>query len=75
MNETLQDLERKRQAVVFDFDNLYETETREQAERTIKQLKNDLGEYKQLYNYEVERNKSLKTQLEFLKKIKTIKIN
>ena len=60
MNETLRDLETKRAAVIFDFDMLYETEEREQTKRTIRELKNDLAEYKQLYNYEVEQNKELK---------------
>lgn len=60
MNETLKDLELKRQAVIFDFDMLYDTEEREQTKRTIQKLKNDLTEYKQLYDYEIKQNEKLK---------------
>lgn len=60
MNETLQDLQRKRESVIFDFDMLCDTEEREQTKRTIQALKNDLVEYKQLYEYEVKQNKKLR---------------
>lgn len=60
MNETLKDLETKRAAVIFDFDMLYETEEKEQTKRTIQELKNDLIEYKQLYDYEVKQNDKLR---------------
>ena len=81
MNETLEDLRIKRNAVTGSFNDLYDDLRIEIYENTIKEykakiraLENDLEIYRQLLSNEVERANLYKEQWEFMKRVKTIEV-
>lgn len=81
MNETLEDLRIKRNAVIGSFNDLYDDLKLEIHINTIKELKakigileRDLEIYRQLLNDECVRAQDYKEQLEFMKRVKTIEV-
>lgn len=81
MNETLEDLRIKRNAVTGSFNDLYDDLKLEIHINTIKELKakisileRDLKIYRQLLNDECVKTQQYKEQLEFMKRVKTIEV-
>lgn len=81
MNETLEDLKNKRNAVMSDFNDLYDDLRIEVYENTIKELKDkiralesDLDIYRQLLKKEIIKRNQYKKQCEFMKHVKTIEV-
>lgn len=67
MNETLEDLRIKRNAVNFTFNNLFDTLQEEEHINTIKRLKTKI----EALEKELE---MWKNQAEFIKRVKTIEV-